>query len=158
MKAHYDGTPVELPEYFIDALVALMKAECKMMSEAIDDPKYWKAGRAYVKNLAYNSGIEFIYGCLEDFDDGLGDFAVVVLEDEDDEDSESSIQLVQKNDLCISAPDEEPTRQDGVATLKDWMNVSKDGEQREGCISMNEAALRVLVRDYLRRAGEKVEP
>lgn len=83
MRARYDEVEVPITPQFVEAAVALMRAHCEMMRQA--DPRNadcWVAGRCEIHRLSEAGGIRFFYGLAEGFDDGLDDFAVVVVEDE----------------------------------------------------------------------------
>ncbi len=81
MKAKYDDISVELTPRYVAALIEIMVAECEMMAQ--QDPgnsDCWTWGRCFVGDLASVNGLDFHYGGDEDKpDDGLGDFAVLVV-------------------------------------------------------------------------------
>jgi hypothetical protein len=76
MNSVYDDIDVEITSAFHDALIRVMQETCAMMRLARGAaPDAWQAGRCYIENLA--EGPVFNYGSRDDYDDGLGDFAVV---------------------------------------------------------------------------------
>lgn len=76
MKSVYDDIDVEIAPAFHDALIRTMREMCAMMRATDRYPEAWQAGRCYIENLA--EGPVFSYGGRDDYDDGLGDFAVIV--------------------------------------------------------------------------------
>lgn len=77
MKVRHDEELIELTAAYEEALINLLREECKMHRD-IEGPECWTWGRAYISDLANAGGIERTFGgddCRPD--DGLGDFAIV---------------------------------------------------------------------------------
>lgn len=78
MKAKYDEGSVTITPDFRAALIAVMRAECKMMiKHDRDSSEMWYWGRCTIHDLSAANGIDFEYGKESDIPkDGLGRFAV----------------------------------------------------------------------------------
>jgi len=78
MKAVFDDMEFQLSEAFEQALIAVMREMCAMMRANGRHPEAWTSGRCYIRQNLADGGPVFGYGAIGDFEDGLGDFVVIV--------------------------------------------------------------------------------